>query len=125
MQSASVIGPAGSAKQPLKTLDSSGSAAASTAPDSSVTGTPVARARSATTNGALRSSVCVSLRPSPVNAHVAPSSAASRPIRSATTSAPERNEPPTSCSAKPSPPAAPAPGVRAHFRPTALSTSAA
>ena len=92
---------------------------------SSVMGTPAERARSATTAGALRSSVCASVRPSPVNAQSAPASAASRPIRSATTSAPERNDPPASCSAKPSPPAAPAPGRSAALLPVARSASAA
>ena len=125
MQSSSVAGPFGSAKQPAKCRASSGSDAASTAPDTSVTGTRAAAARCATTNGAFASSVCRSVRPSPVIAQSAPASAASRPIRSATTAAPEANVPPTNCSAKPSPPAAPAPGSKAARRPTAASASAA
>ncbi len=83
-------------------------------PESSVIGTRAARARSATTYGALRSSVCASVRPSPVMRPVGARPAPrSRPIRSATTSAPDRKVPPTSCSAKPRPPAAPAPGFAA------------
>ena len=61
--SSSVAGPGASAKAPAKAPASSGSAAGSIAPETSVTGTPSARARRATTNGALSSSVCASLRP--------------------------------------------------------------
>jgi hypothetical protein len=49
MHCASVAGPEGNANDPAKTRDSSGSAAPSTAPESSVIGTPALRARSATT----------------------------------------------------------------------------
>ena len=63
MQSSSDVGPFGKPKQPAKCLPSSGNASESIAPEISVTGTRWARACSATTNGALRNSVCASLRP--------------------------------------------------------------
>ena len=76
-----------------------------------MTGTPRAAACCATTNGALARSVCRSLRPSPVIAQSASASAASRPIELGHDLGAERTCRPASCNAKPSPPAAPAPGL--------------
>ncbi len=94
-------------------------------PEINVEGTCRAAARLATISGVLPSAVCASLLPSPVIAQSAPSSAASSPIRSATTSAPERISPPINCSAKPRPPAAPAPGLSCARRSSARSVSEA
>ncbi len=106
----SVIGPGAGEKHPLKYSDRRGSAAESTAPDSKVAGTPASRACLQAMKGALPGSVCTSERPSPVISQFAPSSASSSPISRATTSAPVSKRAPSICSAKPSPPAAPAPG---------------
>src|SRR5690242_2702892 len=87
---------------------------------------PRRAAARATPTGVLPARLCASSEPSPVITRSAPSSAVSKPARSSTSSMPGRLvAPSTARAAKPTPPAAPAPGVRDQSRPTAAATTVA